>query len=68
MADPADPAERYLAEGLAQLGIEADEIETAVIRASHALFWPAISGLMEMDVETEPERAPDLGRPPAPER
>jgi hypothetical protein len=66
MADPADPAERYLADGLAQLGVEADEIEMAVIKASHALFWPAISGLMEMDVDAEPERELDLGR--APER
>jgi hypothetical protein len=63
-----DSADRYLSAGLAQLGIEADEVEMAVIKGSHALFWPAILALMEMDVDADPERELDLSRPPAPQR
>ena len=36
----ATAADDFIAGGLASLGIEADEIELAVIGAAHQLFWP----------------------------
>jgi hypothetical protein len=53
--------------GLAALGIEADEIERAVIDASHQLFWPGILELLERDLgDVELERDPDLSSAPPP--
>lgn len=53
--------------GLAALGIEADEIERAVIDAAHQLFWPGIIQLLELDLgDVGLERDPDLSGPPAP--
>jgi hypothetical protein len=58
-------AEEFLAAGLAAYGIEADEIELAVMGAAHGLFWPPILELLEMDTSRVPvERAPDLSQPP----
>jgi hypothetical protein len=58
-------ADDFLPAGLASFGIEADEIDLAVIGAAHAMFWPAILELLELDAsEVVPERAPDLSRPP----
>ncbi|HVQ57810.1 MAG TPA: hypothetical protein VMS60_02770 [Solirubrobacterales bacterium] len=55
-----------MAAGLASLGIEADEIELAVIGAAHGMFWPAILELLELDVEgAAPMLAADLSQPPA---
>jgi hypothetical protein len=55
----------YLAAGLAELGIEADEVEMAVVGAAHQLFWPAILELLALDLaEVEPEPHPDLSRAP----
>lgn len=52
--------------GLAALGIEADEVELAVIGAAHALFWPAILELLDLDTaDLVPEASPDLSQPPA---
>jgi hypothetical protein len=62
----AGPQEDFVAGGLAALGIEADEIELAVIRAAHALFWPSIVELLEFDAGDEPEREPDLSKAPTP--
>ena len=47
------------------MGIEVDEIERAVIAASHQLFWPGILDLLSRDldeVELEPDE--DLSRAP----
>jgi hypothetical protein len=53
--------------GLASLGIEADEVELAVMRATHELYWPAIAGLLELDLTAvEPELAADMSRAPEP--
>ena len=47
--EAADPADEFIPAGLAAFGIEADEIELAVIGAAHALFWPAILELLELE-------------------
>jgi hypothetical protein len=60
-------ADEFVPAGLASLGIEADEVDLAVIGATHQLFWPAIRELLTLDVSAvSPERDPDLSR--APER
>jgi hypothetical protein len=62
-----DRAEQFIPAGLASLGIEADEIDLAVINAAHKMFWPSILDLLALDLgELAPERAQDLSR--APER
>jgi hypothetical protein len=65
MAAPAR-AEDFIAAGLASLGIEADEVELAVMAAAHALFWPEILDLLALEIgEVSPERGPDLSKAPA---
>jgi hypothetical protein len=64
MPAPGD-SEAFLPAGLASLGIEVDEVEMAVMRAAHELYWPAIVGLLELDLSSvDPEPAADLSRPP----
>jgi len=63
--EDADRTENFVPAGLASLGIEADEIELAVIGGAHRLFWPAILDLLSMDLgELDPEPNPDLSRAP----
>lgn len=58
-------ADDFIPAGLASFGIEADEVDLAVIGAAHGMFWPAILELLELDASTVvAERAPDLSRPP----
>jgi hypothetical protein len=58
-------ADDFIPAGLASLGIEADEVDMAVIGAAHAMFWPAILALFDLDTAGHAaERAPDLSRPP----
>jgi hypothetical protein len=58
-------ADDFIPAGLASFGIEADEVDLAVMGAAHGMFWPAILELLELDAgEVAPERAPDLSRPP----
>ena len=65
MANTTERADDFLAGGLASLGIEADEVEMAVIAAAHSLFWPAIVELLALDLgEVEPEPSTDLSRAP----
>jgi hypothetical protein len=65
MATSADQAGDFIDGGLAALGIEADEIERAVIGAAHELFWPGILELLSLDLgELEIERDPDLSKAP----
>jgi len=60
-------ADDFIPAGLASFGIEADEIELAVIGAAHAMFWPPILELLALDTsEARPEPRPDLSLPPAP--
>jgi hypothetical protein len=66
MPEPGD-FDAFVPAGLASLGIEADEVELAVARAAHELYWPAIAAFLEVDlsgVEAEPRA--DLSRAPEP--
>lgn len=57
--------EAFVPAGLASLGIEADETELAVMRAMHELYWPALAGLLELDLfGVEPEPLADMSRAP----
>ncbi len=61
----AAPADEFIPAGLASLGIEADEIDLAVMAALHGLIWPPVLELLELDTEgVEPERNPDLSKAP----
>lgn len=63
--EASQQANDFIQAGLAAYGIEADEIELAVIRAAHEMFWPPILELLSMDtsaVASEP--APDLAKAP----
>jgi len=61
-------AQDFLVAGLDSYGIEADEIELAVMRAAHEMFWPPILELLDLDSsEVPPERAPDLSKAPVEE-
>jgi hypothetical protein len=63
--DGATSADEFVPAGLASLGIEVDEVDLAVIGAVHGLLWPPILELLALDTEgIEPERCPDLSRPP----
>ncbi|MDX6627491.1 MAG: hypothetical protein QOE56_2480 [Solirubrobacterales bacterium] len=63
--EAANRAEDFIPAGLASFGLGADEIELAVIGAAHAMFWPPILELLELDLDSvTPERAPDLSRAP----
>src|SRR5680860_481177 len=54
-------ADQFIPAGLAALGIEADEVDLAVIGAVHQLLWPPIVELLAFDTAgLEPERCPDL--------
>ena len=64
MVSPGD-FDSFVPAGLASLGVEADEVELAVMRAAHELYWPAIAGLLEVDLSgIEPEPNAELSQPP----
>jgi hypothetical protein len=59
-------ADDFVPVGLASLGVEADEVELAVIGAAHAMFWPAIVDLLDLETGgAVPEPGADLSQPPA---
>jgi hypothetical protein len=63
--EASNPAEGFIAAGLASFGIDADEIELAVMGAAHQTFWPPILELLELDTDgVASERAPDLSKAP----
>lgn len=65
--DAADQAEQFIPAGLASFGIEADDVDLAVMNAAHQMFWPAILELLSRDLSgVAPERAPDLSKAPPP--
>jgi hypothetical protein len=65
VTDASDRAADFIPSGLAALGIEADEVELAVISATHQVFWPGILELLALDTgEVEPERNLDLSKAP----
>ncbi len=58
-------ASDFIPAGLAALGIEADEIDLAVMGAVHQLLWSPVLELLALDTEgLEPERCPDLSKAP----
>ncbi len=58
-------ADDFVPAGLASLGIEADEIDLAVMSVLHQLLWPPILELLALDTsEVELERNPDLSKAP----
>lgn len=58
-------ADDFIPAGLASLGIDADEVDLAVMAAVHGILWPPILELLALDTEgLEPERCPDLSRAP----
>jgi hypothetical protein len=61
----AASADDFIPAGLASLGIEADEVDMAVLAAVHGVFWPPILELLALDTSgVEPERCPDLSKAP----
>jgi hypothetical protein len=63
--DGAASADEFIPAGLASLGIEADEVDLAVMSAVHGLLWPPILALLAFDTGgIEPERSPDFSRAP----
>ena len=58
-------ADDFIPAALAAFGIEADEVELAVMHAAHAMFWPPILELLEMDTSAgASEPTPDLSKAP----
>lgn len=59
------PADEFNPAGLASLGIEADEVDLAVMAAVHGLLWPPLLELLALDTTgLETERCPDLSKAP----
>jgi hypothetical protein len=58
-------ADEFIPAALAAYGVEADEIELAVMRAAHETFWPPILELLDLDTSAVPaEPGPDLSQAP----
>jgi hypothetical protein len=63
--EPSNTASDFIPAALAAYGVEADEIELAVMHAAHDVFWPPILDLLALDTgSVAPEPAPDLSQAP----
>lgn len=63
--EPTNSQDDFIPAGLAAFGVEADEIELAVIGAAYQLFWPPILELIALDTSQVPaERNPELSQAP----
>ncbi len=63
--EASNRADDFIPAGLASLGIEADEVDLAVMGAAHQMFWPSILELLSMDTSgIAVERCPDLSKAP----
>ncbi|HSC21768.1 MAG TPA: hypothetical protein VLC07_08565 [Solirubrobacterales bacterium] len=63
--EASDSAGDFIPAALAAFGVEADEIELAVMGAAHELLWPPILELLSLDTGgVTPEPAPDLSQAP----
>lgn len=63
--EASNHADEFIPAALAAYGIEADEVELAVMRAAHEMFWPPILELLALDTSAiGPERNPDLSQAP----
>jgi hypothetical protein len=57
--------DEFIPTALAAFGVEADEIELAVMRAAHETLWPPILALLSIDIgAVAPEPDPDLSQAP----
>lgn len=55
----------FIPAALAAYGVEADEIELAVMRAAHEVFWPPILELLALDTSAAAsEQDHDLSQAP----
>jgi hypothetical protein len=64
--EPSNTADDFIPAALAAYGVEADEIELAVMRAAHDVFWPPILELLALDTGVvAPEPDPDLSQAPS---
>ena len=62
---PDSPYQAYLQSAFEIYGIEADEVERAVITGIWEIYKPGMNLLAEADLSAvEPERAPDLSLAP----
>jgi hypothetical protein len=67
--EASNRADDFIPAALASFGIEADEIELAVMGAAHEMFWAPIVELLALNTSGAPEeRAPDLSQPPPAQR
>jgi hypothetical protein len=63
--EASDHSDDFVPAALASLGIEADEVDLAVMAALHGIFWPPIRALLALDTNgLELERCPDLSKAP----
>jgi hypothetical protein len=63
--EASNSADNFIPVALAAFGVEADEIELAVMAAAHQVFWPPILELLALDTGVvAPEPAPDLSVAP----
>jgi hypothetical protein len=63
--EASNSADDFIPAALAAFGVEADEIELAVMRAAHEMFWPPILELLSLDTASSAsEPAPDLSQAP----
>lgn len=63
--EASNQADDFVSAALSAYGVEADEIELAVMRAAHETFWPPILELLELDTSAgASERDPDLSQAP----
>jgi hypothetical protein len=63
--ETSNSAGDFIPAALAAFGVEADEIELAVMRAAHETFWPPILELLALDTSAfASERDHDLSQAP----
>jgi hypothetical protein len=63
--EASNGADDFILAALAAFGVEADEIELAVMRAAHDTFWPPILELLALDTgAVAPQPDPDLSQAP----
>jgi len=63
--EASNSANDFIPAALAAYGVEADEIELAVMQAAHETFWPPILELLELDTSAAAsEHDPDLSQAP----
>ena len=64
--DPDSAFQSYMEGALASLGIEADEVERAVMSGVWSIYREGIALLLTADLSgIDPESHPDLSQPPA---